>query len=91
MLLCYRADIVEAAGIDVSEIETWDDFERLLIPLTTQATGGGQAQRFLLLFDTNSVYDLALLMLQARGGTFGPDGSLVIASEPNAKVLARVV
>ncbi len=33
VMLGYRADIVEAAGIDVSKIETWDDFERIMRPL----------------------------------------------------------
>ncbi len=31
-LLVYRADIIEEAGIDVSKIETWDDFARIMKP-----------------------------------------------------------
>lgn len=42
MMLVYRADIVEAAGIDVSKIETWDDFSRLMRPLMNDLDREGQ-------------------------------------------------
>jgi arabinosaccharide transport system substrate-binding protein len=47
VLLVYRSDLVEAAGIDVSEIETWEDFARVMGPL--QRTGGkSEEDRYLL-------------------------------------------
>jgi arabinosaccharide transport system substrate-binding protein len=39
VMLGYRADMVEAAGIDVSKIETWEDFITVLSPLLYDANG----------------------------------------------------
>jgi len=91
VLLAYRADIVEAAGIDVSEIETWDDFERIMRPLQIDEDGDGFPDRYLLnIWDASSPRDLEILLHQAGGGYFTPEGEVIIASEENAMVLARV-
>lgn len=91
VLLCYRADLVEAAGIDVSEIETWDDFERLMRPLVEDTDGDGDDDRYLLGMWYTSARDVEGLLLQAGGGTFDAQGNSIIASDANAKVIARVV
>lgn len=91
VLLCYRADLVEAAGINVDDIQTWDDFERLMRPLIADLNGDGTADRYLLGLWYTSLDDLQVLLLQAGGGTFDPDGNSLIASEANARVIARVV
>src|ERR687886_1944245 len=65
VLLAYRADLVEAAGIDVSAIETWDDFVRLLQPLVRDTDGDGYPDHYLLnIWETNPEL-LESLMLQA--------------------------
>src|SRR5919109_1939931 len=70
VLLAYRADIVEAAGIDVSAIETWDDFTRLLRPLVRDLDGDGYPDHYLLnIWETNPEL-IESLMLQAGGGLF---------------------
>ncbi len=89
VMLGYRADIVEAAGIDVSTIETWDDFERVLGPLI-QREETGKSPRFLINMADNNGDHLELLVLQAGGGFFDAAGRVVIDSTVNAKVLARV-
>jgi len=91
VLLCYRADLVEAAGIDVSEIETWDDFERLMRPLIADLDGNGTADRYLLGLWYTGLDDLQVLLLQAGGGTFDQGGRSLIASDANTQVIARVV
>ncbi len=91
VLLCYRADLVEAAGIDVDAIETWDDFERLMRPLIADLDGDGKNDRYLLGLWYTSLDDLQVLLLQAGGGTFDAEGGSLIASEANARVIARVV
>ena len=91
VLLCYRADLVEAAGIDVSQIQTWDDFERLMRPLVADLNGDGTTDRYLLGLWYAGMDDLEVLLLQAGGGTFDAEGRSLIASEANAMVLARVV
>lgn len=89
VMLGYRADIVEAAGIDVSTIETWDDFARVLGPLM-DTNGDGKPDRFLLNMWENNADHLEVLILQAGGSFFDDAGRLTLASEVNAKVLAKV-
>lgn len=91
VLLAYRADLVEAAGIDVSKIDTWDDFVRLLRPLVRDLDGDGYVDRYLLnIWETNPEL-IELLMLQAGGALFDTDEHLVLHSEINARVLATIV
>lgn len=90
-LVGYRADIVEAAGIDVSQIETWDDFRRVLGPLQKDLDGDGRPDRYLLNFWENNFDAIQLLMMQADGGYFTEDSTLQINTERNAQVLASLV
>ena len=89
--LWYRADIVEAAGIDVNLIETWDDFARVLRPLIADLDGDGKADRYLLSHWYTAIWSNEVLLLQAGGGTFDADGNSLVASEANAKVIATLV
>lgn len=91
VMLGYRADIVEAAGIDVSKIETWDDFVRVLGPLMENPDGTRRKDRYLLnLWETHQDA-LEMLVLQAGGGIVGEDGVPILDSPINARVLAQTV
>jgi arabinosaccharide transport system substrate-binding protein len=91
VMLGYRADIVEAAGIDVSKIETWDDFIRVMKPLMADRNKDGRPDRYLLnIWETNQ-QALEILMLQAGGGFFDDQLRPVINSDINADVLSRIV
>jgi arabinooligosaccharide transport system substrate-binding protein len=91
VLLAYRADLVEAAGVDVAAIETWDDFVRLLQPLRRDVDGDGDPDHYLLnIWETNPEL-IESLMLQAGGALFDAQERLVMHSEMNALVLATVV
>src|SRR5262245_42597604 len=91
VLLAYRADIIEAAGIDVSAIETWDDFVRLLRPLVRDIDDDGYPDHYLLnIWETNPEL-IESLMLQAGGAVLDAQERLVMHSESNARVLATVV
>jgi arabinosaccharide transport system substrate-binding protein len=90
VLLGYRADLVEAAGIDVSAIETWDDFARVLGPLRKDLDGDGRLDRYLLNMWPNNADHLEVLILQAGGAFFDDMDRCVIASDVNAEVLATV-
>ncbi len=91
VLLCYRADLVEAAGIDVSKIETWGDFEREMRPLLADLDGDGRNDRLLLNLWYTSVDGIEALMLQAGGGTFDENDELLVNSDANVRVLAQAV
>ena len=92
MLLAYRADIVEdELGIDVSQIQTWDDFARVMSAVVKDTDGDGRPDRYALNFWFNDADALEVLMLQADGGTFDIDGQLIMSCESNARVLATAV
>ncbi|MCA9311450.1 MAG: carbohydrate ABC transporter substrate-binding protein [Phycisphaerales bacterium] len=90
VMLCYRADIVEAAGIDVSTIDTWDDFERVLAPLMDDGNGDGQPDHRLLAIQENYGDQIELLTLQAGGRYFDEAGRPTLNLPENARVLARI-
>jgi arabinosaccharide transport system substrate-binding protein len=91
VLLAYRADLIEAAGIDVGAIETWDDFVHLLRPLVRDVDGDGYPDHYLLnIWETNPEL-IESLMLQAGGALFDAQERLVMHSDINARVLATVV
>ncbi len=91
VMLSYRADIVEAAGIDVSTIETWDDFARVMSPLMSERGPDGQPTRYLLnlWFDKDDFIEV--LLVQAGGGLFDDLGRARIATDTNARVISTMV
>ena len=91
VLLGYRADLVETAGIDLSKVETWDDYFAAMKPLMKDLDGDGRPDRWLLnLWDTNM--DLVLMILrQADGALFDANNQPCLNLPRNAEVLARLV
>lgn len=91
VMLGYRSDLVEAAGIDVSTIETWEDYFRVMSPLTRDANGDGRPDHAALAMSVNMQDQLEVLLLQAGEPLFDEMGRPKIATERNAHVLASVV
>jgi arabinooligosaccharide transport system substrate-binding protein len=89
--LAYRADIVEAAGIDVNQIETWEDFARVMRPLVKDFDGDGKPDRYPMNMWYSSIGHIEVLILQAGGGFFDQDMQPIIDSQINARVIATVV
>ncbi len=91
VMLAYRADLVEGAGIDVSEIETWDDFERVMAPLMADENGDGLPDRRLISFWPNHAFadQIEVYVLQAGGRLFDEHGPS-LSSDPVVEVVARL-
>ncbi|MEM8756711.1 MAG: ABC transporter substrate-binding protein [Planctomycetota bacterium] len=91
VMLGYRADLVDAAGIDLSRVETWDELFAALEPLRQDLDGDGTIDRFpMSLWHTNSDM-IETMLLQGGGGAFAADGSLAIDRPINADMVARMV
>jgi arabinosaccharide transport system substrate-binding protein len=91
VMLAYRADIVEKAGIDMSKIETWDDFTRAMLPLTKELDSSGSPIRYPLSIWYTNMDPMEALFLQAGGGFFDQQDKLVIDSDVNAMVVSQIV
>ncbi len=78
IMLAYRADIIEGQmGIDVSKIETWDDF----VTVAKRVTGGaGSAHHYALELTADGQYFLAMLLAQRGGGLFDTEGKVIFDS-----------
>lgn len=88
--LGYRADIIEAAGIDAESPQTWLEFVERLRPLVRDTDGDGDIDHYVLNYWETNFELTEVFLLQAGGGFFGPDGALTIDSEINAFVLATL-
>ncbi len=91
VMLGYRADLLEAAGIDVSQIETWDDFVRLLRPMMAQRDARGGPRHFLLNLWETHVEAIELLVLQAGGALFDEAGAPTLDRPLHAHAIAQIV
>jgi len=87
VLLAYRSDLVEAAGIDVSKIETWDDYFRALAPLMTDATG---ARRYLVNGWYTDPYTCEILLLESGGALFDRSERPTLNTPFNARFIAKL-
>ncbi|MCC5831047.1 MAG: extracellular solute-binding protein [Phycisphaeraceae bacterium] len=78
VMLAYRRDIFEAEGIDVDEIETWDQFIEIGKRLTRR---GGTNPRYMIGLDPNSSDSFEVLLFQRGGAYFNERGELTIDDE----------
>lgn len=90
VLLVYRSDIIEAAGIDLTKVETWAEFFAALRPLMVDEDGDGRPERYPLNFWATQNQLLEQLVLQADGTLFDAQGRPNLASERNAFVLSTL-
>ena len=90
VMLVYRADLVEAAGIDVRQIETWDDYFRIMRPLRQDLDGDGHIDRYPLTLSLSNPFFSEIFLLQGGGGYFDAAGNPTLNSAVNARLMARL-
>lgn len=91
VLLAYRSDIVEAAGIDVNQIETWADYFRIMRPLMVDTTGDGRPNRYLLEAWHTNAHATIIILQQAGGMLLDQQDRPTLNLPRNAEVLARLI
>lgn len=74
VMLAYRHDIFEQAGIDVGKIETWDDFFAAGRKLV-------DGKRYLIELSDNNANEVEPLLFQRGGALFDADGRCVMDNE----------
>jgi len=76
VVLAYRRDLLEEAGVDVEkDLTTWDDFVRVGRRLTKPG------ERYMLQLSETTAGHLEMLMFQRGGGYFDSDGRLIMDND----------
>ncbi|HKO89885.1 MAG TPA: extracellular solute-binding protein [Polyangiaceae bacterium] len=76
VMLAYRRDLVEQLGIDVSTLETWDDFIRVGRQITRDADQDGSIDHYMLDLPKNGQWGLQLLLRQRGVDLFNARGEV---------------
>lgn len=74
--LMYRADLVEKLGIDVNELDTWDEFVRVGRKITRDLDGDGVRDRYMIDLPTSAPWGVEIMMLQQGISLFDEDGNI---------------
>jgi arabinosaccharide transport system substrate-binding protein len=84
----YRHDIFEQAGVDLTQVKTWDDFIRVTKDFCRDLDGDGQIDRYALVLNTSGYDTFHLLLLQRGGGIFDEKGNITVNDEKAVETLA---
>lgn len=79
----YNKELMDAAGVDIDKIETWDDF----IAAGKKVTGNG---KWMTAVDTIGSFVFIALAQQNGGGIYDKDGNVILDSEANVEALKMV-
>jgi arabinosaccharide transport system substrate-binding protein len=86
VMLAYRRDLVEALGIDVNELDTWDKFVEVGRRVTRDTDGDGVIDQYMLDLPFSGAWGLQMLMLQRGIQLFDEQGNPVFATQQTAEV-----
>jgi arabinosaccharide transport system substrate-binding protein len=81
VMLAYRADLVEALGIDVEALQTWADFVAVGQRVTADLDGDGSIDRFMIDLPSSGSWGLSVVMLQ-RGISLFDEQENVTFNQP---------
>jgi arabinosaccharide transport system substrate-binding protein len=75
--LMYRADLVEALGIDVSTLTTWDAFVEAGKKVVRDLDGDGVIDRYMIDMPTSAFWGIGILLLQQDISLFDENGKIL--------------
>lgn len=81
VVLLYRDDIFQAAGIDLTKISTWDEFIIAGKAVTRDTDADGNIDQYAIVLDNKTESDYFNFLLQRGGGFFDKNGKVIIDSE----------
>ena len=81
VMLAYRRDLFEQAGVDASKIETWDDF----IAAGRKLTRPGQ--RYMIEMSDNGRDQIEACLFQRGGGYFDQNGKCILDNEASVQTM----
>ncbi|MGJ8637464.1 MAG: ABC transporter substrate-binding protein [Phycisphaerales bacterium] len=91
VMLAYRADLTEAAGIDLTQATTWSKFFELLEPLMGDEDGNGRPDHYPMSMWVTQQDNIELLLLQGGGQLFDEQGRPTVNSDRNTELLAEIL
>lgn len=92
VLLAYRADLVEEAGLSLEGVETYEDFAERLRPMVQDLNGDGYIDRYLINFGPTMGHGpLSAFLRQADPHLVTSDGVVHINTPRAADIVTRLI
>jgi arabinosaccharide transport system substrate-binding protein len=86
-IMYYNTAVLEAAGVDVDSIVTWDDYIEAGKKVTQDTDGDGTPDVVMTTIEVTGPHSARGIMLMMGGGSYNADGELILDSEENVKAL----
>ena len=86
-VMYYNTAVLEAAGVDVDSIRTWDDYIEAGKKVTQDTDGDGTPDVYMTSIETTDIFSAYALMLMKGGGTYNADGEIILDSPENVEAL----
>ncbi len=86
-VMYYNTALLEAAGVDVDSIRTWDDYIEAGQKVTQDTDGDGTPDVYMASIETTDIFSAYALMLMMGGGTYNADGEISLDSPENIAAL----
>lgn len=86
IMLCYRKDLVDELGIDVSTLKTWDDFAAMGRRIRKDLDGDGNSDVYALDLSLSGSF-LPQLIFQQGAGLFDAKGNVTFDTEDVADII----
>jgi len=86
VMLAYRRDLVEALGIDVTQLDTWDKFVEAGRRVTRDKDGDGTIDQYMVDLSYEGSWSIDSLLLQRGDDLFDASGKVAFDNDATADV-----